>query len=258
MPDWIDKLANNASELVAKGYYNIITKSNPSPKSLKEAILKRKGSALISEIKFASPSKGLIRAPDNLLSIARDMEAGGVTGISILTEPNYFKGNIEFISKVHNQIKTPILMKDINLSKSQIDAASRIGASAILLIKTVFDRGYGQEDIHELIQYSHSKGLEVLLEVHTKKEFFSAISTDADILGINNRDLKTLKVDLQVTKRILMDFKSDNRIIISESGVNIPEDIRFLRDSGVYAFLVGSAIMQSTNILETIKGLVNA
>ncbi|HUX99393.1 MAG TPA: indole-3-glycerol-phosphate synthase [Candidatus Deferrimicrobium sp.] len=258
MPDWLDKLANNALELIAEGYYNITTKSNPCSKSLKEAILTRKGFALISEIKFASPSKGVIRAPGELLSIARDMEAGGVAGISILTEPNYFKGNIEFISKVHNQIETPILMKDINLSRVQIAAASRIGASAILLIKTLFDRGYSQEDIHDLIQYSHSKGLEVLLEVHTKEEFLSALSTDTDMIGINNRDLKTLKVDLQVTKRILMNFQSDNRIIVSESGVNIPEDIRFLRNSGVYAFLVGSSIMQSANILETIKGLVNA
>jgi indole-3-glycerol phosphate synthase len=110
-----------------------------------------------------------------------------------------------------------------------------------------------------MIDYAHSRGLEVLLEVHTEEEFLSALRTDAEIIGINNRDLKTLRVDLQVTRRILEKHSADvEKIIVSESGIENEEDIRFLRGFGAHAFLVGTSIMKSENIREKVRSLVNA
>ena len=109
-----------------------------------------------------------------------------------------------------------------------------------------------------MIEYSHSRGLEVLLETHTEDEFLSALKTSADMIGINNRDLKTLEVDLAVTKRILEKYRVEDRVIVSESGINNPENIRSLRESGVKAFLVGTVIMRSSNIKDKVSELVKA
>ena len=149
-------------------------------------------------------------------------------------------------------------MKDFILRKEQIDTASKIGASAILLIQSLFTRQYCENSVEEMIDYAHSKDLEVLLETHTDNEFRSALKTSADIIVINNRNLKTLDVDLEVTCRILTKNPAEGRVIISESGVNTSNDIRFLRECGAQAFLVGSAIMEAKNITMKVKELVSA
>jgi len=149
-------------------------------------------------------------------------------------------------------------MKDILISPVQIEAAYRSGADAVLLIKSLFERGYGEVELADMIDYSHSRGLEVLLEAHGEDEFLSALETDADMIGINNRDLKTLKVDLGVTERILMEYSLKNRVIVSESGINGPEDIRFLYNCGANAFLVGMAIMEAKSIIKKVEELVGA
>jgi indole-3-glycerol phosphate synthase len=130
--------------------------------------------------------------------------------------------------------------------------------NAILLIQAIFDKGYCEKDAESMIDHSHSKGLEVLLEVHTEGEFLSALKTGADMIGINNRDLKTLEVDLKVTKRILTGHRAQGKVIVSESGINSPSDIRFLRRSGAQAFLVGTAIMKARNVKEKVKELVES
>jgi len=258
MPDFLDVLANDAMRSIEEGYYGTTTKAATPLISLKEAILKCERAPVISEVKFASPSAGTIRENCDLKGITRDMEEGGIVGISILTEPKHFKGNIDFIAEIRDQANIPVLMKDIILSPVQIDAASRIGADAVLLIQTLFDRGYCEKDIQSMIDCSHSKGLEVLLEAHVEEEFLSALKTDADMIGINNRDLKTLEVDLGVTERILTKYPSKRDVIVSESGINGPEDIRFLRGCGAQAFLVGTAIMEASNVTEKVRELVEA
>lgn len=258
MPDYIDTLAKDAVKSIKEGYYKTATKIVAPHKSLKEAILKSKRTPIISEIKFASPSKGKLRENSDLTEIAKDMEKGGSVGISILTEPKNFKGQINFIAQARNQVDVPILMKDIILSPEQIEAASRNGANAILLIQALFDRGYCENDAQSMIEYAHSRNLEVLLEAHTEEEFLSALKTDADLIGINNRDLKTLKVNLEVTKSILTKHGAQGKVTVSESGINTPQDIRFLRNCGAQAFLVGTAIMKSKNIEEKVKELVEA
>jgi indole-3-glycerol phosphate synthase len=142
-------------------------------------------------------------------------------------------------------------MKDIVVDKIQIDAAEKLGADMILLIQAIFDKNFAA-DIDEFIAYAHKKKLLVLLESHTKKEFTDSAKTRADILGINNRNLDTLEIDLKTTQTILKD-RDEKRIIISESGIESPKDIQFLRKCGADAFLVGSSIMKSKDI----KGLVS-
>ena len=149
-------------------------------------------------------------------------------------------------------------MKDIILSPIQIQAAAKLGADAILLIKTLFDREYSQKTLDEMITGTHLLGLEVLLETHTLSEFVSALKTDADLIGINNRNLATLKVDLNVTKTILQSLNPKNKVVVSESGINTSVDIRLLRENGASAFLIGSAIMSSDDIEEKVKEFVNA
>jgi len=259
MPDFLDILVNNAIKTIEEGYYEVAAKSDAPSISLKEAILKCKKAPVISEVKFASPSMGFIRENRNLVEVVRGMKEGGAIGVSVLTEPKYFKGHINFIAEIRNQVNIPILMKDIILSRKQIDAASRAGVNAVLLIQALFDRGYCERDVQSMIAYSHSRGLEVLLEVHTEEEFLPALETNADMIGINNRDLKTLKVDLKVTKLLLAKYRDfGDKVIVSESGINSPQDLRFLWRCGAQAFLVGTVIMKASNILEKVKELVEA
>lgn len=256
MTDYLDILANSAMESVAEGYYREIPVTRESDLSLKEAILRCKRAPIVSELKFASPSAGRLRENGRVVEIACEMEEGGAVGISILTEPRHFKGNTEYMEEVRNKINVPILMKDIILNPIQINSAVGMGANAILLMMSIFERDYCEKNVQDMIDYAHSKGLEVLLEAHTEEEFIEALKTSADLIGINNRDLKTLEVDLRVTKRILEKHRSEDRVIVSESGVNNPEDIRFLRDCGAKGFLVGTSIMKSPKIQEKVRELV--
>ena len=138
MPDCLDILASAAMKSIDEGRYESTLEINNPPLSLKEAILRCKKAPIISEIKFSSPSSGALRKNGHVIEIARDMEEGGAVGISILTEPKHFKGNTEYMAEVRDRIHIPILMKDIVLSPIQIEAASRIGANAVLLIQALF------------------------------------------------------------------------------------------------------------------------
>ncbi len=261
MPDYLDILIEAASESIREGYYRISVDGETCRLSLKEAVLKCRGAPIIAEIKMNSPSTGVIRrvnGVDEILHIAKLIEEAGAAAISILTEPRHFKGDINYIAEVKNIVKIPVMMKDIIIDPVQVDAAAKVGADAVLLIASVFSRGRCKDRLLDMIEYSHSRGLEVLLEVHTEAEFLSAIKTEADLIGINNRDLKTLKVNLNVTGRILHGQKPEGVIVVSESGIKDPGDILFLRESGADAFLIGEAIMRAENIKKKVRGFVEA
>ncbi len=257
MADFLDVLAHDAKETIRKGYYKSPIQAAPANASLKKAIIDSKAHAVITEIKAASPSAGIIRKNVAAAELACAMAEGGAAGISVLTEPTHFHGSLNSLAEARKAVKLPILMKDIILSPVQIAAASKVGANAVLLIQALFDRGHCERDLSEMINEAHSKSLEVLLEAHNESEFHSVIATDADLIGINNRDLGTLKVDLNVTKRILENNDAQGKIIISESGVNTPADIRFLRACGAHACLIGSAIMLSVSVAEKVKEFVH-
>ena len=258
MIDFFDKLALDAKSTIVSGYYQKIAPVKPMHLSLKTSITQCIRVPIISELKAASPSKGLIRKDFVAKETAIAMAKGGAIGISVLTEPKHFNGSLENLTEVRRAVNLPILMKDFVLSSAQLDAAARAGANVVLLIQTLFDRGYCESGVEEMIAEAHSKNLEVLLETHTQDEFNRAVGTEADLIGINNRNLGTLKIDLNTTRNILSQNSNKNKIIVSESGINSPADIRFLKDCGTRAFLIGSAVMQSDNVMEKVREFVNS
>lgn len=260
MADFLKVLVKDALETVRSGYYNINFKveSVSTKMSLRGSIISCPRAPIIAEVKPVSPSYGRLRQITNIAKLAREIEDGGAIGISVLTEPKHFGGSLIGLADVKRNVKLPILMKDIIVDPIQIETAANIGADAILLIYSVFRRGYVEYSLKDFINLAHSKGLEVLLEVHTKEEFLSAIEVDADMIGVNNRDLSTLKVDLNTTKDILSGVGAYDKIIVSESGIQSAEDIRILRSYGVRAFLIGSAIMLADDVKGKVRELVSA
>ncbi|MEM2888132.1 MAG: indole-3-glycerol-phosphate synthase [Candidatus Bathyarchaeia archaeon] len=258
MLDFLDILAQDAIKTIREGYYETLAEERNLHLSLRKAILRCKKAAIISEIKFFSPSLGLLRENGSVKQIAREMEEGGAVGLSILTEPKHFRGKLKHVAEARKEVNIPILMKDIILSHVQIEAAYRFGADIILLIQTLFHRGYCEESVQDLIDFSHSKGLEVLLEVHTRDEFLSALETSTDLIGVNNRDLRTLKLDLNTIKYVQLDSYAVDRVIIAESGISSADDIRLLRGFGVKAFLVGTTVMRAECIKTKVSELVEA
>ncbi|MDQ1280332.1 MAG: indole-3-glycerol phosphate synthase [Thermoproteota archaeon] len=257
MVDLLDRFAEDAKRRVNEGYY-YVEESISNMRSLREAILGCERVPIITEVKAASPSLGVIKESMDVDKVSLAMQSGGSTGISVLTEPNYFHGSLDYFIKVRRQVSLPLLMKDFIVSFVQVDAASRIGANAVLLIKTLFDRDRCECDVNTMIEYVHSKNLEVLLESHSLREFSSSLDSDADLVGINNRDLRTLKVDLKTTQEIMENSSTKGKIIVSESGVENASDVRNLFKYGVRAFLVGSSIMSSSDIEAKVRELVNS
>jgi indole-3-glycerol phosphate synthase len=258
MADFLDVLAQDAKETIHEGFYEVFTHVSAPIISLKKAILESKNIPVISEIKAASPSLGAIRKNFDPEEVAGAMENGGAVGISVLTEPKHFKGSLGCLTEVRKSVNLPILMKDVIISPTQLETASKIGANAVLLIEALFERKYCECGIHEMIAQAQSKNLEVLLETHNEDEFLSAINTNADLIGINNRNLGTLKVDLEVTKRILGKNKAHGKIVVSESGIKTPAELRFLHECGAHAFLIGAGIMATDNIEKRVKEFVMA
>ena len=250
------KLVNNSQMAIDDGIYDIDLNLQKSNKDFVQIIKTNPHATLLTEVKFASPSLGKIRTLTDPVSIAKQMIAGGSKALSVLTQPHLFHGSPEYFIKVRQSVEVPLLMKDIMIDKIQIDAAKKIGADYMLVIQSLFDQGYLKE-IDEFIDYGHKQGLEILLEVHTKEEFQNALKTEADIIGINNRNLDTLEIDLKTTEMVLEGYEK-SRIILSESGINTSEDIQYLKKCGADAFLIGSSIMKSNNIEEQVKKLVNA
>ena len=252
----LKKLFENSQIAIDEGIYDVKENLSKSNTDLIESIKENQHATLITEIKFSSPSLGEIKKISDPVQIAKSMINGGAKALSILTQPYLFSGSPEFFIKIRKEIDVPLLMKDIIIDKIQIDAAKKIGADYILLIQSLFDQGLVKE-IDELLDYGHKNGLKILLESHTRAEFENSLKTEADILGINNRNLDTLELDINNTKRILEGYKN-SKIIISESGIETPKDVSFLHDCGANAFLVGSSIMKSDNIQERVSQLVNA
>ena len=229
------------------------------PKSeinLQESIKNSSHASIITEIKFSSPAEGDIRQISDPLQIAESMISGGAKALSILTQPYLFNGSPEYFIKIRKNVKIPLLMKDVMIDKIQIDAAKKMGADYFLLIQALFDNGF-VDDIDGLIDYGHKCDLKILLESHTKTEFENALKTDADIIGINNRNLDTLEINLATTQQILENFQK-SKIILTESGIKSAEDVKFLRDCGADAFLIGTSIMKSSDIQKSVSELVNA
>ena len=256
MVNILEKLVNNSKKAIQDGIYDINESLPNSGTDLENIITKSEHATLITEVKFSSPALGNIRKITDPVEIALKMVNGGASALSVLTQPYMFDGSPEFFMKVRKMVKVPMLMKDITIDRVQIDAAKKIGADYFLLIQSIFDNGL-VNDIDDMIDYGHNLGLKVLIEAHTKQEFENSCNTSADIIGINNRNLDTMEIDLNTTKEILHNAKK-TKLVISESGISTSDDIRFLHKCGADAYLVGSSIMKTDDIQQTVQNLVSA
>lgn len=256
-------LADNSFKAVDEGMYDADKYDYASHTviSLRKVILTCTHVPIISEIKFSSPSKGKIldQSKINPKDLAIQMTNSGSVGISVLTQPYLFDGSIDNLASIRKSVSVPLLMKDIIVSESQIDAARKIGADCILLIKAVFDKGFAEGSLEKFTDYAIKKGLEVITEVHSEDEFKDVLKNNKrHLIGINNRNLSTLEVDINVTIELLQKLDKQNNIVISESGISKSDEIKKLRSIGVDAFLVGTSIMESGNVFEKIKELCHA
>ncbi len=237
-----------------KERYKLPLKTGDLPKvrGFKKAV-SRRGMNLIAEMKAASPSSGVI--VDNYVpaDIAAVYEKAGACAVSVLTDAEYFKGSINDIAKVKNSIKLPVLRKDFIIDESQIYESRLAGADAILLIARILDR----DELERFIKIAGDLKMDALVEVHSVKEARSAIDAGAEIIGINNRDLNTLKVDLGTTVNIMNEIPELKRkVLVSESGISERSQVELLRDIGVNAVLVGEAILKSPDMREKIRELI--
>jgi indole-3-glycerol phosphate synthase len=219
--------------------------------SLVESLKAAKSMAVIAEIKRASPSKGDIKMDVNPIEQALSYEKGGAAAISVLTDEVFFKGSIDDLKTVSEAIQIPRLCKDFIIDEIQIDRASQAGATIILLIVAALSK----KRLHELYEYAKNKGLEVLTEVHDEAELERALELNAELIGINNRNLKTFKVDLAVTERLAKLLDPKRHIIISESGIKTKEDVFRVKEAGAKGILVGETLMTSQNLPFTMAEL---
>ena len=249
-------LVNNSFKAIDEGMYEISGDrdySNHTYLSMRNNIHRCKQNPLLTEIKYASPSKGTLvdYREKNVEEIAMTMEKAGAIGISILAQPYLFNGSIDNILRARKHVTVPILMKDIVVSDIQIKAAKKAGADCVLLIKTVFDSNLSEGSLETLAEYAIKIGLEVILETHDEIEFNEAVKMNNKthkpfgLIGINNRNLVTLEVDLDTTVRILSENSKSNNTVISESGIKDPPDIVKLKNAGADAFLIGTTIMEN-------------
>lgn len=204
---------------------------------------------IISEIKRASPSKGNLNTTLDAKERAKDYESAGADAISVLTEENYFKGNIKDLIEAREVIKLPILRKDFIVDEVQIEEAKVCGADLVLLIVAALE----EKRFLELFNFAHSLNLEVLVEVHNEEELDIALKANPKLIGINNRNLKTFHVDLKTTFDLVDKARSKGAFVISESGISNEEQVKELSSVGVSGILVGESLVTSDNFKDKLK-----
>ncbi len=206
---------------------------------------------IIAEVKKASPSKGLIRADFDPVAIAREYEAHGASAISVLTEERFFQGSLDDLAEIRGAVQAPLLRKDFTLDPYQLIEAKSYGADAVLLIAAMLEASL----MRELGAQARALGLDVLVEVHTEQELAAARDAGAQVIGINNRDLKTFAVDLAVTERLAPLLPPDIPAIC-ESGIDSLEQIRRVEKCGIHVFLIGESLMRAPAPGEKLKELL--
>ena len=217
-----------------------------------EEALSSPGLSIISEVKKASPSKGVIAEDFPYLEIAKEYEASGADAISCLTEPDRFKGSDEYLKAITKEVTIPVLRKDFIIDPYMIYQAKFFGASAILLIAAILS----DEELKSFYEIADTLGMSCLFEAHDEEEVERCLTAGARIVGVNNRNLKDFTVDINNSIR-LRELVPENIIFVSESGIMVPEDVKALRENGTDAVLIGEMLMRSDSKSELIKSLKN-
>jgi len=230
--------------------------SNPfSPRDVKPFLTSTKEEPIriIAEVKKASPSKGVIKEDFNPMEIAQAYSNSGANAISVLTEPHYFQGDLEYLTAIRRYVPTPLLRKDFIVDKYQIVEALVYGADFILLIA----KALGTKELKELYDYALHLGLEVLVEIHDKEDLTKAIKCGASIIGINHRNLDTFEMDMELCDK-LIPMIPNGKIIVAESGVSNVDVIKRLSGIGADAFLIGEHFMRQDSIEDEVRKFKNS
>ncbi len=207
---------------------------------------------IIAEVKKASPSKGVIREDFDPLSIAQSYERGGANAISVLTEPHFFQGDLEYLAGIRRYVSIPLLRKDFIISKYQLLEALVYGADFVLLIAAALST----KELKELLEYTRHLGMEALVEIHDKSELTKAIMAGADIIGIHHRNLHTFEMNMKLCYE-LIPLIPNGKIIVAESGIYEHGQLEDLSKAGVDAFLVGESLMRQEDVETALRTLKN-
>lgn len=219
-------------------------------RNFRKAFEEKNDLSIIAEVKKASPSKGLIRKDFNPSEIAKAYTDNCAEAISVLTEDKFFQGHNSYLKQVREVSSAPLLRKDFIIDPYQIYQSKILGADAILLIVSILSK----KELVDFQSIARDIGLNCLVEVHDRFELETALETDAEIIGINNRDLKTFKTTLSTTEKLISHIPK-SKIVISESGISKRQNMEFLRSLGVNGVLVGESFMKSATIAENFKEL---
>jgi indole-3-glycerol phosphate synthase len=225
----------------------------PPTRDFRGALAQRKSTALIAEVKKASPSKGVIRQNFDALEIARIYAENGASCLSVLTDAPYFQGRLEYLHQIRGIVPLPLLRKDFIVDPWQIFESRIEGADAILLIVAALSKA----DLCELLALARELQMDTLVEVHDRQELQEALEAGADLIGVNNRDLHTFRTTLDVTLELVNDLPPNRDIVlVSESGIFTRADVLRLQNAGVDAVLVGESLMREADIGAKVRELV--
>ena len=223
------------------------------PRGFVAALIRRVeqgGAAVIAEIKKASPSKGVIRKDFDVVEIAKSYQAGGASCLSVLTDQEYFQGHESYLTAARGACSLPVIRKDFNVDPYQVMEARAIGADCILLIVAALD----DDALAVLHAQAQALGMDVLVEVHDRVELERALKLDLELIGINNRNLRTFDTSLDTTIELLS-LVTDGCLVVTESGIHTRDDVALMRDHDVHAFLVGEAFMRAPDPGQGLKQL---
>jgi indole-3-glycerol phosphate synthase len=261
MPDFLDKIVAATRTRVAKAKREADLRElehraeHHVPHGFRRALVEKSTHdlAVIAELKKASPSKGLIRPDFHPADLARELESAGASALSILTDEEFFQGSLANLQAASAAVKIPCLRKDFIVDEFQLLEARAHSADAVLLIVAALS----QPELTSLSRAAHAHGLDVLCEVHDSDELHRALDTGLHLIGVNSRDLRTFKVDLEFAIRLANQIPA-NVVRVAESGIHNSADVARLRAAGYHAFLVGESLMRAQHPGEALQELLNA
>jgi indole-3-glycerol phosphate synthase len=219
-------------------------------RGFRRALLEPPAPRVVAELKRRSPSRGEIRAAFEPIGLARDYADAGAAALSVLTDERFFGGHLDTLAKVRREVELPLLRKDFVVDATQIDEARVAGADAVLLIAAAL----APDELAALRDHALLRGLDALVEVHDEAELDRALRCGADLVGINNRDLRTFETDLAVTERLAPRIPA-GVVVVAESGIFTPRDLARLSKAGAHAFLVGESLMRQRDVGAALRAL---